>query len=477
MEKQIIFGAPGCGKTTYLLDVLEKELKHYEPNRIAFISFTRKGAKEGLVRAREKFKYREDQLPYFRTLHSLCFKILNVSRGMMLSKVDYKRISDALSMRFMGYYTEEFYHNDDRYLFLYFLKKNNYEMYKKMRDSFETDINKLKMVAHNYNRYKEQFKKIDFTDLLENVIINDISVDVDVAIIDEAQDLTTLQWKVVEQLFNGVHKMYIAGDDDQAIYEWTGADVKYFLGIEGERVILNKSWRLQSKILSFAKNISKNISMRVDKDFKPYRNGGVIKQYNTIKDFEFNEKETYFCLARNNYFLTRYERELKRQAKIFIVKDKLSVDKNIIFAINNFNSYVSGILDKKDAMKIERHLRPDVTNIKNRKWYEALNLSIDDAFYYRKLIENKIKITEPKIFINTIHGVKGGEADNVILLMDVTKSVYNQLFNLSDSELRVLYVGITRAKKAVHIIHSESNRSYTDLIKDIIFYGEDKDDK
>ena len=54
-ERTIIFGAPGCGKTYYLLNLLEDLLKTYKPHEIAFVSFTRKGAYEGRNKAMERF--------------------------------------------------------------------------------------------------------------------------------------------------------------------------------------------------------------------------------------------------------------------------------------------------------------------------------------------------------------------------------------------------------------------------------------
>jgi superfamily I DNA/RNA helicase len=100
-------------------------------------------------------------------------------------------------------------------------------------------------------------------------------------------------------------------------------------------------------------------------------------------------------------------------------------------------------------------------------WFDALRMGPADAIYYRQLIQHKIKIIEPKIEVNTIHGVKGGEADNVILFMDVTKVVYEQLYALSDSELRCLYVACTRAKFNLHIIHADTKHSYADIFKEI----------
>ena len=82
-------------------------------------------------------------------------------------------------------------------------------------------------------------------------------------------------------------------------------------------------------------------------------------------------------------------------------------------------------------------------------------------------IQNKVKLIQPKIEVNTIHGVKGGEADNVILFTDVTKVVYEQLYKQVDSELRCLYVACTRAKSNLHIIHARTKHSYADIFEEL----------
>ena len=466
-KKEVIFGAPGCGKTTYLMNVLEKELETFMPQRVAFVSFTKKGAYEGLIRAREKFNLPESDFPYFRTLHSICFKELRVSTYDMLNRTDYKLFSKAMNMNFVGYYSEEFYHNDDQYLYLYFLKQNNYEMYKKIRDSLDIDVRKLKHVALNYNGFKEQFKKIDFNDLLVRALKQKITLDIDVAFIDEAQDLTTLQWQVCGQLFKNAKKVYIAGDDDQAIYEWTGADVNYFLGIEGKRTILHKTWRLKKNLLDFSNAITKMIDHRVPKEIEAVDEGGSITYHNSIEDFEFNDDETYYCLSRNNVYLKRYVAELKKQSKVFLAKGQLSVNQDILFAINNYDKYIKDKLDLKSKVRVEKLLRKDIKDHKHFRWFEALELKADDSFYYRQLIKNKVDLKNPKITISTIHGVKGGEADNVILFMDVTRTVYKQLYDIEDSELRCLYVACTRAKSNLHIIHSDNKYSYAGIFKGI----------
>ena len=71
----IVIGPPGTGKTTFLLGRIEKYLDDgVSPHRIAYLTFTRKAANEGLNRAVKKFGFDPDELPYFRTIHSLCYR-------------------------------------------------------------------------------------------------------------------------------------------------------------------------------------------------------------------------------------------------------------------------------------------------------------------------------------------------------------------------------------------------------------------
>ena len=41
------------------------------------------------------------------------------------------------------------------------------------------------------------------------------------------QDCTPLQWSVIYKMAMKSKKIYLAGDDDQGIYKWNGADPKY----------------------------------------------------------------------------------------------------------------------------------------------------------------------------------------------------------------------------------------------------------
>lgn len=466
---QMIFGAPGCGKTTYLIEVLKELLQTIPPDKVAFVSFTKKGSYEGRNRAMEVFGYKEKDFPFFRTLHSIAFRDLGVTRNDMISKKNYKEFSQAMGMNFLGYYTEDLVNNDDKYLFYCALMKNNPSAAKAME--WDVDYRKAQNVSVNYTRYKKERHILDFDDLIMEFIRRDKPLPVTVAIIDEAQDLTTLQWKFCEVAFRDCEKVYVAGDDDQAIYEWSGADVGKFLELanHSERKILDQSYRLRKNVLDFSKQVSQKITKRVDKDFRPLDEGGNVFHYNSLEELPINSEESYYFLARNNYFLRDYKDRLMSMGLVFRHKDVQVASLATMEAIRKYEWYRKNNIDG-----IGRDLRLAVYLRRDRKfdtpWFEAFELEPDVCNYYRDIVKNKTDLTQCNIDINTIHGVKGGEADNVVLRMDVTKRVqanFDAGPDLRDSELRCLYVALTRAKKNVHIIHTRSKFGYGEIIQEV----------
>ena len=87
-------------------------------------------------------------------------------------------------------------------------------------------------------------------------------------------------------------------------------------------------------------------------------------------------------------------------------------------------------------------------------WHDAFGkMPLNKRTYYLSLLRRGAKLTgTPRVIIDTIHGVKGGEADNVAVMLDMTNRSYQNLQFDPDDEYRVFYVGFTRAKKALHIL-------------------------
>ena len=96
-------------------------------------------------------------------------------------------------------------------------------------------------------------------------------------------------------------------------------------------------------------------------------------------------------------------------------------------------------------------------------WFEAFDdAKKRDISYLRKMRKNGEKLNEPpRITLSTIHGAKGGESQNVVLLTDLSHNTLKAYEKNPDDENRLFYVGATRTKEHLHIIEPrKKDRGY-----------------
>jgi superfamily I DNA/RNA helicase len=104
----------------------------------------------------------------------------------------------------------------------------------------------------------------------------------------------------------------------------------------------------------------------------------------------------------------------------------------------------------------ELHLRCGMRDEKG-PWTETFKRKFKekDKQYFLKMIKEGVNLSEPpKIIIDTIHQVKGGEADNVVLSSKCNFPSHYEKKNLKEKvkELRVWYTGATRSKGTLHLL-------------------------
>jgi superfamily I DNA/RNA helicase len=96
-------------------------------------------------------------------------------------------------------------------------------------------------------------------------------------------------------------------------------------------------------------------------------------------------------------------------------------------------------------------------------WSEAMDkLPETDRAYITALLRRGEKFNGiPRITASTIHGSKGGEADNVVLFTDLSPAADDEMRINPDDMHRVFYVGVTRTRRNLYIVDAEDvTRSY-----------------
>lgn len=501
---QIILGPPGTGKTTALLTILNNILKEgVDAGKIGFISFARKTIEEVCERVNKQFGLVYKDLPYFRTTHSLCFRQLGLSADQVMRKKNYAEIGTLLGMEFRGYEfadSEDLERVDnslfmDRYVFLDSLarsKMNTHEEQWNDVEELKLSWTEFEYYSKTLAKYKEENCLLDFTDILENFLQAGASPKLHSLFVDEAQDLSKLQWYVISKLAKNSEHIYIAGDDDQAVFTWSGADVDTFISLEGESKVLNKSYRLPKKIHALSQDVVKNISKRLDKPWTHNGEEGQVSRHTDAEDVPLKEGE-WFILARNRYLYKEFEEICIREGYSYITMsgvktifqsqklqaiklwtrlkkgDELPLDEvKIIYKYMVTGTGIAkGFKSLKDAssdiLYTLETLKENHGLLLDGEWFETLTaIEQDQIDYIRRARKNGESLSAPRITMSTIHSTKGGECDNVLIITDMSKRTYDDYIEQQDNETRVFYVAITRAKKHLHILEPQTPR-YFDL--------------
>lgn len=327
MDKFFIQGGPGTGKTQYLVTLMEHVLEKTTADRVAFVSFTRAGTYAGVNRIREKYNLSDEDLKYFRTLHSLCYYLLGKPRVSSGDDIRHEVVA------FMG--KQNLLTLRDAELADFFKRLAQFESYKSVDEYSPAYIQADKIMDWNdtnddvliyegiVEKLREEYGTLSFDDLLTETLEHCEPLDIDYAFVDEVQDLTSVQWKLVHKLFSKAQTIYYAGDFNQCVNECYGSSklllAKEVAGISKDNIImLDRTFRCSECVWELVQLQYKQFYGEPFVDYAPIPakgNGKIgwsavyeagllpeVKQsamFGAI-DWCLDNHKTLFCIARMN---------------------------------------------------------------------------------------------------------------------------------------------------------------------------------
>lgn len=469
-----IFGTAGAGKTTFLINKLHTLFEqNVEPSRIAFVSFTNKAVNEITERCLIKFpQFKKNQFQHFRTIHSMCYQSLRMEKK-VIQHSEIVKLAESIGMQVSHFRSIEDGGGSklgDKVIqieSLARLKMIDLEEQwceSKVKDCPFFLVQQWRTVL---SKHKEEKQLIDFTDMLEQY---NSTLNVDYVFIDEAQDLCPLQWEVMHKATENCKQVYIAGDDDQSIFNWAGADVDYILNMKKEKeTILSKSYRLPNTIYNLSRKILSKIKKRKPKECTPLNKIGYIHYVRSFDVMKFDKDKEYLILVRNRWQIKPIIEWFQTIGMVYFLFDKSSLDIPIIELIFIWEKFKNGEqIQKREYRRLQKYSSIlndyDINNIPekilNETWYHILDLfSFKELNYIRQVLNNYYKLPDqPNIKISTIHQAKGSECDNVILFTDVSYQVWDNIN--TDNEHKVWYVAVTRTKENLYIIQEQTTQYY-----------------
>lgn len=470
----IVLGPPGTGKTTFCLQKVTEALSEgVDPRKIGYFTFGKDATEEAISRANRDFGHMRGSFIYFRTIHSLAYQCIT------LGKKKLNIMTDEEFATFGEHYGYEFSKTvgagKKRGDFLY----NAYAIYRNRKvndpetigaycpNDFDISTEDFINFLTRLKEYKHRLQIYDFFDLLSET---KIEIELDLLIIDEAQDLSTLQWDLMLPLVKKAKKCYIVGDDDQSIFTWAGADLNYFLTIPVKnRVLLDLSYRLPPSIFNMSQRVVSQIRHRYEKKFR------TVKTYRgRIKDISFEEisecissyltqskhAKDFLVLARTRRSLERVHKQLDSLGIIHEFEGKTVFDSSYpLKAVIAYELTSSGsVLSREEKKSLSYYSIP--TGINHTDWRDVFKYKFDSStisFIQSYIRKHGLARPACHVRLMTIHQAKGLEASNVILICEQDQTeLVNRNVN-TEEEIRVWYVGITRAKEKLFLVAAEDS--------------------
>lgn len=318
----LVLAGAGTGKTFTVIE-RTKSLIHegISPSRLVLLTFTRRAAEEMRNRVGSKHRglfagtfhawsirlmHSRDDLPVRPGEWTIIdredqLQLLRRTKARLVPKNDAKRYpAPADILNYIGYARSTL-----------ITQAEYIDRYTSLKDEHRAFVIKI---AEVYKQHKAERRYLDYDDILEVLATSltenpeqasEIAGKYDEVLIDEAQDLNPLQWRIIDALVPHT-RIFMVGDDGPSIYAFRGADFEsihsFTERVPGGSVIkLEENYRSGQYILDLANWLLNQSPLKYEKHLRGTRGLGTKPILHHFKsDLDEADWITETILSANN---------------------------------------------------------------------------------------------------------------------------------------------------------------------------------
>ena len=306
----MVLAGPGSGKTSVIVERTAYMINEgkISASSILVVTFSRAAAVEMKERFL-KFVNRDRSEVTFGTFHGIFYGILkaayNLNASNILSEEEKYSILREMTEKFGQEMEQEGDFLEEIAKEISVVKGNCISL-----EHYYASCCSDEVFREIYNGYKNALRtrrKLDFDDMIlccyelfsqRPDILKAWQKKFVYILVDEFQDINSLQYKILQMLAAPANNLFIVGDDDQSIYHFRGARPEIMLNFtrdypEAETVLLDVNYRCSGNILKTAMNVINCNKKRFRKKLTTPNDVGMPV---TCKVFD-NPREEAVCVA------------------------------------------------------------------------------------------------------------------------------------------------------------------------------------
>lgn len=404
----LVLAVPGSGKTTVLLQrVYNLVSQGVDPKSLLIMTFSKSQAMDMKIKFKKKYGLTNIS---FSTIHSFAYSIVRWEKR--LNNEEVKLIESSLEFNKYRIIDSLYYQinhskisEDDleEYFRVSGYIKNTLLSYQDYRKLYGKSIRNFEKIYEKYEIFKHQNKLIDFDDMLvlalrilQNTppILKALQDRFQYIQIDEGQDTSLVQFKIISMVAKPHDNLFIVADDDQSIYGFRGAEAKKLLEFKdnyptAQIYLMEDNYRSTKYIVEMSKKLIINNKIRYNKNLSSANELGenisIIKAKNSRIQAKYVLKEAKKLVDKNESVAILYRNNLSA----INLLNYMDQDDDFYIKDGKINFYSHFIM--RDLIKI-LNFSKDLYDINLfEKIYYKFNM------YLKKDFVHQIKIMDPNM--------------------------------------------------------------------------------